>query len=185
MPQYSFTLYVFNDNRFISILHYITLSTNALPITAHTNVLHSFQNGSIPSACIIWYTLGFVNFFICILNFNTYFKLYIFKTVFYIGTLVHKLLYFLVCNALPWGWPREWPKHVGGILRLSHIFIHLSAFVSFSYHYLIALSTITDHLKSINAVLVTRTQRFFLVEVLRWKSNVLALLYCRSVRVTE
>ena len=83
--------------------------------------------------------------------------------MFYIGTLVHKLLYFLdvstVCNALPWGWPHEWPKHVGVIPCLSHIFIHFSAFISFSYHYLIALRTITDHLKSTKAVLVTRTAR--------------------------
>jgi len=52
----------FNDSHVISILHYIILSTNALSITAYTNVLHSFQDGNIPSACIIWYKLEFINF---------------------------------------------------------------------------------------------------------------------------
>jgi hypothetical protein len=47
-------------------------------------------------------------------------------------------LYYLnvpvLCNAPPRGWPHEWPKHIGGILRLKYIFTHLCAFVSFNYH---------------------------------------------------
>jgi hypothetical protein len=66
------------DSRFISVLHYIILSINVLPITSYAHLFLYFQDDNIHTFYICYLLHTRIKLFICILNCNTYFKPVIF-----------------------------------------------------------------------------------------------------------